>query len=114
MLCLFFIFFFIPHADINMSSSSSIKKNKLADQIKAKGFKLCFPCDHCACLHKPCFKSLSSNCCNKCVKAGGMCCIIPESSFSDAEWKCLVKAQNSLEEEEEVVLAKLLCLQKQK
>ena len=39
---------------------------------------------------------------------------MPESSFSDAEWKCLMKAQNSLEEEEEVVLAKLLCLQKQK
>ena len=97
-----------------MSSSSSIKKNKLADWIKVEGFKLCFPCDYCAHLHKLCFKLLSSNHCNKCVKAGGMCCIMPESSFSDTEWKCLVKAQNSLEEEEEVVLAKLLCLQKQK
>ena len=39
---------------------------------------------------------------------------MPESSFSDAEWKQLMKTQNSLEEEEEVVLAKLLHLQKQK
>ena len=37
-----------------------------------------------------------------------------ESSFSDAEWKHLVRAQNSLKEEEEVVLVKLLHLQKQK
>lgn len=43
-----------------------------------------------------------------------MCCTMPESSFSDAEWKCLMKVQNSLKEEEEVVLAKLLYLQKQK
>ena len=39
---------------------------------------------------------------------------MPELSFSDAEWKCLMKVQNSLEEEEEVALAKLLCLWKQK
>ena len=39
---------------------------------------------------------------------------MPELSFSDAEWKCLVKAQNSLEEEEEVALVKLLCLWKHK
>ena len=97
-----------------MSSSSSIKKNKLADWIKVEGFELCFPCDRCAHLHKPCFKSLSSDCCNECVKAGSSRCIMPESSFSDAEWKRLVKAQNSLEEEEEVALAKLLRLRKQK
>ena len=93
-----------------MSSSSSVKKNKLANQIKVEGFKLCFPCNHCACLHKLCFKLLSSDHCNKCVKADGTCCTMPESSFSDAEWKHLVKAQNLLEEEEEVVLVKLLCL----
>ena len=75
-----------------MSSSSSIKKNKLADQIKIKGFKLYFPCDCCACLYKLCFKLSSSDYCNKCVKAGGIHCIMPESSFSNAEWKYLVKA----------------------
>ena len=37
-----------------------------------------------------------------------------ELSFSDAEWRRLVKAQNSLEEEEEVALAKLLHLRKHK
>ena len=68
-----------------MSSSSSVKKNKLADQIKAEGFELCFPCDYCAHLYKLCFKSLSSNCCNKCVKAGGVCCTMPELFFSDTE-----------------------------
>ena len=37
-----------------------------------------------------------------------------ELSFSSAEWKHLVKAQNSLKEEEEVALVKLLYLQKHK
>ena len=68
-----------------MSSSSSIKKNKLADWIKTEGFKLCFPCDYYAYLHKLCFKSLSSNHCNKYVKAGGTHCTMPESSFSDTK-----------------------------
>ena len=93
-----------------MSSSSSIKKNKLANQIKAEGFELCFPCNHYTCLYKPCFKSSLSDCCNEYVKADGMCCIMPKSSFFNAKWKHLVKTQNSLEEEEEVVLAKLLYL----
>ena len=93
-----------------MSSSSSIKKNKLANQIKVEGFKLCFPCNCYTCLYKPCFKSLLSDHYNECVKAGSSHCIISESSFSDAEWKHLVKTKNSLEEEEEVVLAKLLHL----
>ena len=93
-----------------MSSSSSIKKNKLADWIKAEGFKLCFPYDCCACLYKSCFKSSLSDYYNECVKAGSSHYIMPESSLSDAEWKHLVKTQNSLEEEEEVVLAKLLHL----
>lgn len=97
-----------------MSSDSSVKKNKLASRIKAEGFELCFPCDRCARLRKPCFKSSSSDRCNECVKAGGVRCTMPESSFSDAEWKRLVKAQNSLEEEEEVALAKLLRLRKHK
>lgn len=95
-----------------MSSSSFIKKNKLANQIKAEGFELCFPCDCYAYLYKPYFKLLSSDYCNKYVKAGGTCCTMPKSSFSNAEWKHLVKAQNSLKEEKEVVLAKLLHLQK--
>ena len=93
-----------------MSSSSSIKKNKLADQIKVEGFELCFSCNHCAHLHKLCFKSSSSDHYNECVKAGGTHCTMPESFFSDAEWKHLMKVQNLLEEEEEVVLAKLLYL----
>ena len=93
-----------------MSSSSSIKKNKLADWIKAEGFKLCFSCDCCTYLYKLYFKLLLSNHCNKCVKAGSLYYIIPESSFSNTEWKHLMKVQNSLKEEEEVVLAKLLYL----
>jgi hypothetical protein len=41
-----------------------------------------------------------------------MKCTIPESTFSDAEWRRLVKFQNKLEEEEEEALAKLLRLRK--
>ena len=75
-----------------MSSSSFIKKNKLADQIKVEDFKLYFSCDYCAHLYKLCFKLSSSNHYNKCVKADGMHYIMPESSFSDTEWKHLIKA----------------------
>ncbi|KAI2788591.1 hypothetical protein POX_e06610 [Penicillium oxalicum] len=39
---------------------------------------------------------------------------MPSPSFTDAEWRRLVKSQNQIEEEEEAILAKLLWLRKQK
>ena len=79
------IFFSIFYADITMSSGSSIKKNKLADQVRAEGFKLCFSYECCICLHKPYFKLSSSGCCNKCVQVRGSHYVMLELSFSDAE-----------------------------
>ena len=61
------IFFSIFCADITMFLRSSIKKNKLADWVRAEGFKSCFPCECCICLHKPCFKLSSSGHYNECV-----------------------------------------------
>ena len=40
--------------------------------------------------------------------------MMPSPSFTDAEWRRLVKSQNQIEEEEEAILAKLLRLRKQK
>jgi hypothetical protein len=39
---------------------------------------------------------------------------MPTPTFTDAEWRRLVKSQNQIEEEEEAILAKLLRLRKQK
>ncbi len=97
-----------------MSSSSSVRKKNLCRRIEDEGFLAVFPCERCIRLHKVCIKSESSDRCSECVKTNGVRCKMPDPSFSDAEWKRLVKAQNSIEEEEEVILAKLLRLRKQK
>lgn len=94
--------------------SSSVRKSKLYQRIEDEGFQAVFPCERCIRLHRSCIKSENSGRCSECVKANGASCKMPEPSFSDAEWKRLVKAQNTIEEEEEVILAKLLRLRKQK
>jgi hypothetical protein len=71
------------------------------------------PCVCCACLGKKCVKSKGSDCCSKCVKEGHTHCVESKPSFIDTEWRRLVQAQDSIKEEEEKLLAKLMCLQKQ-
>lgn len=112
--------FFLPYADIIMSSrvsklkSSAIWKSDLLQKISDNGFTMVFSCTWCAHLGKTCIKSDDSDCCNECVKEGGWsCCVEMKPSYSDAEWHYLVRAQHSIKDEEEALLMKLLWLQKQ-
>ena len=59
------------------------------------------PCVHCTCLGKSCIKSEDLSCCSECVKATNCYCEVSEVSFSNAEWKCLVCAQQKLEDDKE-------------
>jgi hypothetical protein len=68
------------------------------------------PCVRCARLGKKCVKSEGSDCYSECVKEGRTCCVESKPSFTDAEWRRLVQAQDSIKEEEEKLLAKLMCL----
>ena len=102
-------------------SYSSVKKNNLRRRIEEEGFIMTFPCTRCARLGKSCVKSEGSNRCSECVKASNCRCEESEASFSDAEWRRLVRAQQKLEDEEEraneemaTILARLNRYKKQK
>jgi hypothetical protein len=70
------------------------------------------PCVHCAHLGKKCIKSKGSDYYSKCVKKGRTHYIESKPSFTNIEWRCLVQAQDSIKEEEEKLLTKLMHLQK--
>ncbi|KAJ5129195.1 uncharacterized protein N7515_004266 [Penicillium bovifimosum] len=98
-----------------MSSSLSVGHRKLHQLIEDEGFESVTPCRRCVSLNKTCIRSDRSLRCNNCVRGGGKIkCEMPESTFSDAEWRRLIKFQNSLESEEEELLAKVLRLRKQR
>ena len=59
------------------------------------------PCTHCARLGKSCIKTEGLNCCSECVKVTNCHCEMSEASFSDAEWRHLVRAQQKLEDDKE-------------
>lgn len=105
-----------------MSSNSSVRKNKLSARIEEEGYHSVVPCDRCVRLNRICVRADCSDRCSDCVKGGGgVKCIMSNPTFTDAEWRRLVKSQNSLEAEEERILAeqeqmlaKLMRLRKQK
>jgi hypothetical protein len=70
------------------------------------------PCVRCAHLGKKCVKSKGSDRCSECVKEGRTHCVESKPSFTDTEWRRLVQAQDSIKEEEEKLLAKLIHLRK--
>ena len=79
------------------------------------------PCTHCARLGKSCIKTEGLNCCSECVKVTNCHCEMSEASFSDAEWRHLVRAQQKLEDDKEqaneemaMILAHLNQYKKQK
>jgi hypothetical protein len=98
---------------LTMASKASIRKNNLARKIKDQGFIMVSPCVRYARLGKKCVKSEGSDRCSKCVKEGRTHCVESKPSFTDAEWRRLVQAQDSIKKEEEKLLAKLIHLQKQ-
>ncbi|KAI2786724.1 hypothetical protein POX_g09116 [Penicillium oxalicum] len=98
-----------------MSSKASVRKNALTRCIEDEGFQSVIPCERCVRLKRVCIRADCSDRCGDCVRAGGgVKCMMPSPSFTDAEWRRLVKSQNQIEEEEEAILAKLLRLRKQK
>lgn len=96
-------------------AKSSVRKNQLVERISEEGYHSVVPCDRCVRLKRVCVRADCSDRCGDCVKGGGgVKCEMSNPTFTDAEWRRLVKSQNSLEEEEEAILAKLLRLRKQK
>ncbi|BCR89217.1 uncharacterized protein ACHE_50415A [Aspergillus chevalieri] len=99
---------------VSKTKSSSVRKNELLRKISDNGFAMVFSCTRCARLGKTCVKSDDSDRCSECVKEGGRSrCVEMKPSYSDAEWRRLVRAQHSIKDEEEALLAKLLRLRKQ-
>jgi hypothetical protein len=98
-----------------MSSKASVRKNALTRRIEDEGFQSVIPCERCVRLKRVCVRADYSDRCSDYVRAGGgVKCAMPTPTFTDAEWRRLVKSQNQIEEEEEAILAKLLRLRKQK
>ena len=99
---------------ISKPKSSAVRKGELLRKISDNGFAMVFSCIRCARLGKTCVKSDDSDRCSECVKEGGRSrCVEMKPSYSDAEWRRLVRAQHSIKDEEEALLSKLLRLRKQ-
>lgn len=104
-----------------MPSKSSIRKNNLTSRFEQEGFHSAIPCSECVRLRRACVRADFSSRCLGCVKIGGrVSCEMSQPSFTDAEWRRLVRSQNKIKEEEEALLvaqqemmAKLLRLRKQ-
>ena len=90
------------------------RQTKLYHQIKEEGFKSVSPYNHYICLNKVCvyLPSVSKRY-SYYVSAGGHICYkMLETLYSNSEWRKLMKAQDTIKEEEEAALAKLLHLYK--
>jgi hypothetical protein len=97
-----------------MSSKASVKKNKLADRISDEGYRSVIPCERCVRLHKVCVRVDSSDRCGPCVGAGGKAkCVMSPPSYTDAEWRRLVKLQQEIAAERRAALAKVMRLERQ-
>ena len=106
---------------LKKKSRSAVRKDNLRRRIEEEGFVMTLPCTRCARLGKSCIKTEGSNRCSECVKATNCRCETSEASFSDAEWRRLVRAQQKLEDDEEraneemaMILARLNRYKKQK
>ncbi|KAJ5381030.1 uncharacterized protein N7496_003458 [Penicillium cataractarum] len=88
-----------------MSSKASVRKNALTRRIEDEGFESVVPYDRYVRLKRACIRADCSDRCSDCVRGGGgVKCAISNPTFTDSEWRRLVKSQNSLEEEEEAIL----------
>lgn len=99
---------------VSKPKSSVVRRSALLQKISDNGFAMVFSCTRCARLGKTCVKSDDSDRCSECVKENGRSrCVESKPSYSDAEWRRLTRAQHSIRDEEEALLAKLLRLRKQ-
>jgi len=96
-----------------MSSKASVKKNNLQRRIEAEGFRSVIPCNRCVRLHHTCFRIGDSTRCSEYVRASGSVkCVMPNPTYSDAEWRRLVKLQEEITEERRAALAKVMRLKR--
>jgi hypothetical protein len=91
-----------------MGFPSGVSKTTLPNHIEKSVTLLLFPCEHYAHLNKQYIKSIISKHCSECTCFNY--CHYIKMLLSDLSWKKLLKAQNSLDEQEEATLTKLLCL----
>lgn len=96
-----------------MSSKAAVRKNALRQRIESEGFRAAIPCDRCVRLHKTCLKIKGSDRCSECIRGSGVKCEMSKSTYSDAEWKRLVKLQQQIAEERRNALAKVMRLEHQ-
>lgn len=83
-----------------MSSKSSVRKSRLSARFEEEGYRSVVPCIRCVRLKRVCVRSDHSDRCADCVKGGGgVKCIMSQPSYSDAEWRRLVKVQEQIAEE---------------
>ena len=102
-------------------SSPGVLNRKLHQLIDHEGFEALVPCLRCTRLNHVCVRSDRSKLCSCCVRAGrGTKCEMPSQSFTDAEWRRLLKSQTALRKQEEELLdaqaeiiAKLMRIRKQ-
>ncbi|KAJ5736615.1 uncharacterized protein N7483_001740 [Penicillium malachiteum] len=83
--------------------SSGIRK--IHQLIENKGFESLIPCLRCSSLDKICVFSERSKHCSEynCAK-GTVRCEMLRETFTDAEWRRLLKSQSSLDAEEEALI----------
>jgi hypothetical protein len=93
-------------AIVTMGFPAGVSKTTLPNYIEKFGTLLLFPCERCAYLNKQCIKLIISKYYSECTCFN--CCCYTKMLLSDLAWKKLLEAQNSLDEQEEAMLAKLL------
>ncbi|KAJ5543042.1 hypothetical protein N7461_009045 [Penicillium sp. DV-2018c] len=96
-----------------MSSKASVKKNRLCQRIEEEGYRSLNPCVRCVRLHKVCFKLDNSGRWSECVRAGNSKCAMSKPTYSNSEWRRLVKMQQQIAEERRAALAKVMRLERQ-
>ncbi|KAJ5721156.1 uncharacterized protein N7483_009090 [Penicillium malachiteum] len=95
-------------------SSSGVSSRKLHQLIEDEGFKSFLPCVRCTRLRHACIRSDRSKSCSCCVRAGrGIKCEMPERTFTDSEWRRLVRAQDEVAEKCREALAAVMRLDRQ-
>ncbi|KAJ5225129.1 hypothetical protein N7468_006354 [Penicillium chermesinum] len=80
-----------------MVCRSSVRKNNLTTRIEEEGFRAVIPCERCVRLKRVCFRAECSDKCLGCIAGGGRAkCVMSKPTYSDAEWRKLVKMQQEI------------------
>ena len=96
-----------------MSLNSGVQ-DKLHNRIAAQGFHSVIPCNNCVRLYKICIKSELSARYSECVRGGGKVkCTMSRPTYTDADWRKLVKMQQDIASQRKKALAQVMRLEQQ-